>query len=78
MAFYNNKDFLQHSVNDAFNHVHQPGWNAPLSGIYRCLGCGRSVTSIIGRRLPPQNHHEHGVLQGPIRWQLTVFSHFEE
>jgi hypothetical protein len=24
--------------------------------------------------LPPQNHHQHGAHQGPIRWQLIVFA----
>lgn len=49
-----------------------PSDTVPVSGIYRCLGCGREVTCNDGDRFPPQNHHQHSPAQGSIRWKLNV------
>ncbi|MBB3197367.1 hypothetical protein FHS28_004794 [Roseateles terrae] len=40
--------------------------------MYRCIVCGDEIGIAKGHALPPQNHHQHAVSQGPIRWQLTV------
>lgn len=55
-----------------FDAVHAPGAHTPFSGVYRCLGCGRTVVGETRRHLPPQNHHQHTAQQGTIRWQMLV------
>ena len=75
MAFYKYGHFLtQRTDLTDFDFVHAPSSNTPSSGIYRCEGCGREITSVRGHPLPPQNHHQHAAAQGAIRWQLTVMS----
>lgn len=49
-----------------------PGTPVPVSGIYRCTGCGKEVTSNHGNPFPPQTHHMHTDKQGDIRWHLNV------
>lgn len=49
-----------------------PGVDVPYSGIYKCTGCKKEVTSNQGDPFPPQNHHQHSTEQGPIRWKLIV------
>lgn len=51
---------------------YKPGQEVPVSGIYRCTGCGREVTSNHPDPFPPQNHHTHTEAQGAIRWRLNV------
>lgn len=77
MAWYRYPQFLSQSDNDAYDKVHQPGSNTPHSGIYRCEGCGREIVSETNRPFPPQNHHQHTVNQGSIRWRLVVYSDHE-
>lgn len=72
MAIYKYGNFLAQSNDPAFDAIHDPGVIAPYSGIYRCEGCGLNVTSVSGFPLPPQNHHQHTVAQGRIRWRLIV------
>jgi hypothetical protein len=74
MAMYKHLVYLQAVQDAVFDQVHQPGFAAPLSGIYRCEGCGLEVASNQGQPLPPQNHHQHTPQQGPIRWRLIVFA----
>jgi hypothetical protein len=57
--------------------VYGPSQKVPVSGIYRCIGCGREVTSNEGDPFPPQNHHQHNALQGDIRWKLNVRTNTE-
>jgi len=71
-ALYKNGDFLQHSAHAAFDEIHEPSLQTPFSGIYRCEGCGKCVVSVNPHPLPPQNHHQHTVQQGRIRWRLIV------
>jgi hypothetical protein len=52
--------------------VYNPGDTVPVSGIYRCLGCKREITSNEIDPFPPQNHHQHTQAQGAIRWKLNV------
>lgn len=44
----------------------------PVSGIYRCNGCKKEITSNADDIFPPQNHHQHTALAGKIEWQLIV------
>jgi len=75
MAIYKYAVYLARNTTDpAFDSEHQPGAVTPLSGIYRCGGCGREIASTQGHPLPPQNHHTHDRAQGSIRWRLTVFA----
>ncbi len=71
-VLYKNPKFFSQSNGDAFDKIHEPGAVAPFSGIYRCVGCGKSETSVRGKTLPPQNHHQHTATQGKIRWQLAA------
>ncbi len=72
MAKYKRADFLSQSFDTAFDQAHSPGGVTPVSGIYRCSGCGREDASVKGYPLPPQNHHQHTTSQGRISWQLAV------
>lgn len=72
MAIYKYPQYLQQSNHAAYDAIHQPGDKAPYSGIYRCEGCGLNEASNQGQPLPPQNHHQHTVNQGKIRWRLIV------
>jgi hypothetical protein len=72
MALYKYSSYLTASSHAAFDQINSPGSSAPWSGVYRCEGCGREVTSIVGHTLPPQNHHQHSTSQGTIRWRLAV------
>ena len=72
MAIYKYGNLLQQEQGQEFDTVHSPGAATPLSGIYRCTGCGHSIVSTHSHPFPPQNHHQHAAGQGPIRWQLVV------
>jgi hypothetical protein len=53
---------------------YSPGATVPNSGIYKCRGCNREVTSNKGDPFPPQSHHTHTAAQGTIRWRLLVWT----
>jgi hypothetical protein len=74
MAFFKYSGALQQRNDAAFDGVTGPGRPTPLSGIYRCTGCGREIAANAADPMPPQNHHQHGINQGPIAWQLIVAS----
>jgi hypothetical protein len=74
MALYKNGDYLVHTLDPVFDQLLAPGAAVPRSGIYRCTGCGREVASNQNDPLPPQNHHQHPLNVGPIRWRLIVFA----
>lgn len=74
MALYKNSNYLTASQDSVFENDYAPGNVPPHSGIYRCIGCGREVVAEESRSLPPQNHHQHSVLGGPIRWRLAVYA----
>jgi len=74
MALYKYPNYLAASQHAAFDTIQAPGARTPFSGIYRCEGCGHEVASNAGNPLPPQNHHQHTVQQGAIRWRLVVFA----
>jgi hypothetical protein len=74
MALYQDSRYVRATTHESFDKVFTPGSDTPLSGIYRCVGCGAEVASNRGNPLPPQNHHQHGSSQGSIRWQMVVFA----
>jgi hypothetical protein len=74
MALYRYIAFLQTSTEAVYDTIFNPGQAAPVSGIYRCMGCGREVASNQNQPLPPQNHHQHTTEQGAIRWRLIVYA----
>lgn len=74
MAIYKYAEFLQKSNEAVYDSIYKPGQAAPYSGIYRCEGCGREVASNEGEPLPPQNHHQHSLHQGAVRWRLVVYA----
>ncbi len=57
---------------DWWKNAYGPSDTVPVSGIYRCLGCKKEITSNESDRFPPQNHHQHTTTQGAIRWKLNV------
>ena len=72
MALYKYAEVLTEIQNAAFDKIHSPGEKAAYAGIYRCEGCGREIGIAETHVMPPQNHHEHTVAQGKIRWRLIV------
>jgi hypothetical protein len=72
MVLYKYSQFLQQTNHAAFDSIHEAGTVTPFSGIYRCEGCGKCVTSVRDYPLPPQNHHQHTYQQGRIRWRLAA------
>lgn len=74
MAWYTNDSVLSKSDGnkDWWTTTYSPGDDVPVSGIYRCLGCGREVTCNDPDHFPPQNHHQHTEAQGKIRWRLNI------
>lgn len=73
-ALYKNPNYLLPSGNAVFDALHTPGENAPHSGVYRCEGCGIAVASKAGDKLPPRNHHRHGIAKEPMLWRLIVWT----
>jgi hypothetical protein len=74
MALYKYDAYVSKSTDTVFDGEQKPGETASHAGIFRCLGCGREVTSHEGGTLPPQNHHQHTAAQGSIRWRLAVYA----
>jgi hypothetical protein len=72
VALYKYPQILTQSQSGAFDQIHDPGGAAPYPGIYRCDGCGREIAIARDNTLPPQDHHQHSLQQGSIRWRLVV------
>jgi hypothetical protein len=75
MAWYLDLSNLKKTAkpeNEWWTHVYTPGAEVPVSGIYKCTGCKREVTSNKGDPFPSQNHHQHPAGAGDIRWELIV------
>jgi len=65
---------LAESPNPAFDLIYEPGSIALDPGIYRCTGCGYEIVLDKDQVFPPQNHHIHPLIQGPIHWMMIVFA----
>lgn len=74
MANYKYARYLIESQETLYDQIHSPGAQTAFAGIYRCEGCGREVVSEHAKPLPPQNHHQHTVAQGNIRWRLIAYA----
>jgi len=72
MALYKYTTYLSTMDHEQFDAIYGPSDTTAWSGIYRCEGCGREVVHTTGKQLPPQNHHQHQIDQGTIRWRLVV------
>jgi hypothetical protein len=72
VALYKLPNFLEKSEHEAFDQLWMPGTQAPYPGIYRCHARGHEIAIAAGHVLPPQNHHQHTAIQGPIQWRLAV------
>jgi hypothetical protein len=77
MPLYKRLDEFVYSNHTAFDVVHNPGQNAPFSGIYRCVICGWEEVSVANTTLPPQNHHVHAPGRGQIQWRLSAYARHE-
>lgn len=74
MAVYKYAKYLEDSDDSEFDANHEPGNEAPVAGIYRCMGCHREIAIAEGHTLPPQDHHQHTSQQGTIRWRLVIWA----
>lgn len=72
MARYKYGPCVEWSGRTEFDVDHLPDASTPVSGVYRCGGCGREEASRSGEPLPPRDHHRHTRSQGLIRWKLIV------
>jgi hypothetical protein len=74
MSWYIDSSRLTEAVADKdwWTTTYLPGEEVPVSGIFRCLGCGREDACNAEDPFPPQNHHQHTTDQGRIRWRLNV------
>ncbi len=72
MAYYKYGTVLAQWNHEEFDRIYGPGTLVGWSGIYRCEGCAREIVHTIDHPLPPQNHHQHNLGQGTIRWRLIV------
>ncbi|MEE4694806.1 protein L [Pseudomonas alliivorans] len=51
--------------------LYQIAAKVPVSGIYRCEGCGDEITSNKDDIFPPQNKHQHAD-KTKVEWRLIV------
>lgn len=74
MAWYTDDTHLVKSDGnkDWWKNVYGPGDLVPISGLYKCLGCKKEITSNKDDPFPPQNKHQHTQLQGLVRWKLII------
>ncbi|BCG20783.1 MULTISPECIES: protein L [Vibrio] len=74
MSWYIDKSNLTQAIADKshWKNSYSPGSEVPISGIYRCTGCKKEITSNKGDPFPPQNHHQHAASQGDVKWKLNV------
>ncbi len=77
---YNITSSVIESVDSKESHwtsTYSPGNEVPVSGIYRCIGCKKEITSNKGDPFPPQNHHQHTASQGAVEWKLNIQTNTE-
>jgi len=72
MAAFKYPGVLRRMFGPAFDVIYHPGERPPLSGIFRCTGCGDECACNKHQPLPPQNHHQHSSVYTPIRWRLVI------
>jgi hypothetical protein len=74
MALYKNSGYLTQSNDTGFDKLYKPGAKCPVSGIYRCEGCGDEIASNKDNPFPTQNQQQHKPSSGAIEWRLIVRS----
>jgi hypothetical protein len=76
VAWYKDDAYLTRtsSSHEWWSTTYDAGAVAPVSGIYRCPGCGKEIAHNQDEKLPPQNHHQHSDDRGKVRWRLLVRS----
>jgi hypothetical protein len=74
MAVYQSAEYVRQDTDPAFDTDHKAGETTLLSGVYRCMVCGREIVSEESKLLASPNHHEHTATQGSIRWRMIVFA----
>ncbi|MFJ3485217.1 protein L [Pseudomonas sp. NPDC090202] len=62
------------SDNDHWTHAYGVGTAVPVSGIYRCMGCGEEIVSKRGESFPPQNRYQAVCQEKPVLWELVVMT----
>lgn len=74
MAWCTRNSVIENVAGDGshWTTIYNPSEAVPVSGIYKCLGCKKEITSNKGDKFPPQNHHQHSTAQGKIQWKLNV------
>lgn len=72
MAKYKDPTSVARDNGAIFDVKYGPGAAVPHSGIYRCNGCRKEMACNLGDPLPSQDRHQHGLMQGPVEWQLVV------
>ncbi|MBV7546523.1 hypothetical protein KW849_09490 [Pseudomonas sp. PDM26] len=79
MAYYTDNSKFDKITNPSavWGNEYGPGDAVPASGIYRCIGCKKEITSNFGDKFPPQNHHQHPVQTGAVRWKMNVWTNTE-
>ena len=60
------------SPKEWWTNTYSAGDKVPVSGIYKCKGCKKEITSNKNDPFPPENHHQHTALAGEIEWKLIV------
>lgn len=73
MALYQDIRNVSQFSNDMFDKDWRPGQSPTFHGIYKCRGCGKEAA--VNEKIPPQNHHQHSLNQGPIIWRLIVWAY---
>ena len=73
MAYYQDATYLTQWTSDIFDKDWLPGQVPTYHGVYRCKGCGKQAT--VNERIPPQNHHQHQITQGPVVWRMIVWGY---
>lgn len=57
-----------------WNTLYSISSEVPVSGIYRCHGCGHEITSNKSDQFPPQNKKQHTCHDEQILWELIVMT----
>jgi hypothetical protein len=67
-------------TSNVFKELHNPGVNAPSSGIYKCDTCGFEAVSTEGNPLPPAKtceQHDNArwkCAKGDVKWRLVAYA----
>lgn len=75
MAFYKHIELLTLESGQAFDELHDPGDIVPLSGVYACPVCRRSIVARRAELFPVGEMHTHEDGR-PVLWRLVVRSHW--